>query len=251
MNDAVGTPRRVLLLGGTSDIGLAIVRRVLGRRTGDVVLAARPSERLASAAEGLRRDGHAVTTVDFDARLTDTHARIIDGITRDGDLDLAIVAFGVLGDQRQLLDDPAAAVDLARTNYLGAISVGLVLAQRLRAQGHGAILALSSVAAERPRRSNFIYGASKAGLDAFFGGLADELRDTGVTVTVLRPGFVRTRMTAGLAEAPFATDAETVAAAATTALQKRAAVAWAPASLRWVMVALRHLPRPVFRRLDL
>jgi decaprenylphospho-beta-D-erythro-pentofuranosid-2-ulose 2-reductase len=251
VNDAFGTPRRVLLLGGSSEIGLAVVHRVLDGRPGEVLLAGRPSPRRSAAAEDLRRTGHRVVEVDFDATATETHAGVVEAATQDGDLDLAIVAFGVLGDQASLLDDPAAAVELARTNYLGAVSVGLVLARTLRAQGHGAILALSSVAGERPRRSNFVYGSSKAGFDAFFSGLADELHGTGVTVSVLRAGFVRTRMTEGLAEAPLATGPGEVADAAVAALRTRRPVAWVPGSLRWVMVVLRHLPRAVFRRLDL
>jgi decaprenylphospho-beta-D-erythro-pentofuranosid-2-ulose 2-reductase len=251
VNDALGTPRRILLLGGSSEIGLAIVRRLLADRPGEILLAGRGSERRAAAALALRDEGHRVVELEFDADEVTGHAAVIDAATSDGDLDLAIVAFGVLGDQRTLLEDPAAAVDLVRTNYAGAVSVGLLLARALRQQGHGAILALSSVAAERPRRSNFIYGSSKAGFDAFFSGLADELHGTGVTVSVLRPGFVRSRMTAGLEEAPLATDPEVVAEAAHTTLRTRAPVAWVPRPLRWVMAVLRHLPRAVFRRLDL
>jgi decaprenylphospho-beta-D-erythro-pentofuranosid-2-ulose 2-reductase len=251
VNDALGTPHRILLLGGTSEIGLAIVRRALARRSGEVVLAARPSPRATETADALRREGHAVTVVPFDAADTASHAEVLAGVFAAGDVDLAIVAFGILGEQARLLTDPAGAVELVRVNYLGAVSVGLLLASRLREQGHGAILALSSVAGERPRRSNFVYGSSKAGLDAFFSGLADELHGTGVTVTVLRPGFVRSRMTAGLDEAPLATDPDAVAEVAVGALARRSPVAWAPAPLRWVMLVLRLLPRALFRRLDL
>jgi decaprenylphospho-beta-D-erythro-pentofuranosid-2-ulose 2-reductase len=251
VNDALGTPRRILLLGGSSEIGLAIVRRLLRDRSGQVLLAGRDAARRAGAAEALRAEGHHVVELEFDADDVTGHATVIEKATSDGDLDLAIVAFGVLGDQQALLQDPAAAVDLVRTNYVGAVSVGLLLARTLREQGHGAILALSSVAAERPRRSNFVYGSSKAGFDAFFSGLADELHGSGVTVSVLRPGFVRTRMTAGLEEAPLATDPEVVADAALTALRTRTPVAWVPRPLRWVMAILRHLPRAIFRRLDL
>jgi decaprenylphospho-beta-D-erythro-pentofuranosid-2-ulose 2-reductase len=251
VNDALGTPHRILLLGGTSEIGLAIVRRALARRRGEIVLAARPSPRATETAGALRGEGHEVTLVPFDAADTTSHHGVLEAAFAGGDVDLAVVAFGVLGVQSRLLTDADAAVELVRVNYLGAVSVGLLLAARLRAQGHGAILALSSVAGERPRRSNFVYGSSKAGFDAFFGGLADELHGTGVSVTVLRPGFVRSRMTAGLDEAPLATDPDAVAEVAVGAVARRAPVAWAPAPLRWVMAALRHLPRAVFRRLDL
>jgi decaprenylphospho-beta-D-erythro-pentofuranosid-2-ulose 2-reductase len=249
VNDALGTPRRILLLGGTSEIGLAIVRRLLRGRRGEVILAARPSPRRDAAAEELRAEGHTVLGVDFEALATDAHPDAIAAATADGDLDLAIVAFGVLGEQSHLLADPEAAVELARVNYVAAVSVGVLLAQRMREQGHGAILALSSVAGERPRRSNFVYGSSKAGFDAFFSGLADELHGCGVNVSVLRPGFVHTRMTEGMDAAPLATDPAAVADEAARALRTRAPVAWAPRPLRWVMTVLRHLPRALFRRL--
>jgi decaprenylphospho-beta-D-erythro-pentofuranosid-2-ulose 2-reductase len=251
VNDALGTPRRILLLGGSSEIGLAVTRRLLRARSGEVLLAGRASERRSAAAASLRDEGHHVVELDFDANDVDGHDAVLDAAMSGGDLDLAIVAFGVLGDQQALLEDPAAAIELVEVNYVGGVSVGLRLARRLRDQGHGAILALSSVAAERPRRSNFIYGSSKAGFDAFFSGLADELHGTGVTVSVLRPGFVRTRMTSGLEAAPLATDPEVVADAALSALRTRSPVAWVPRELRWVMAVLRHLPRVVFRRLDL
>ena len=110
---------------------------------------------------------------------------------------------------------------------------------------------LSSVAAERPRAGNAIYGAAKAGLDALAQGLADAAAGTGVRVLVVRPGFVVTRMTAGLPKAPFATTPEAVAQATVTALEGSAHTVWVPGRLRFVFAALRHLPRPVYRRLPL
>ena len=178
-----------------------------------------------------------------------SHTALVDGVfDRHGDVDLVLVAFGVLGDQRAILDDPAAAAALAQVNYVGAVSTGLAVARRLRAQGHGTLVALSSVAGERPRRANFVYGSSKAGMDAFFTGLGDELHGSGVRVIVVRPGFVRTRMTAGMASVPFATTPEAVADAVVGALASGAATVWVPFILRWVMVVARHVPRPLFRK---
>jgi decaprenylphospho-beta-D-erythro-pentofuranosid-2-ulose 2-reductase len=124
-------------------------------------------------------------------------------------------------------------------------------ANRLRAQGHGTLVVLSSVAGERARRSNFVYGASKAGLDAFAQGLGDALHPTGVRVLVVRPGFVHTKMTTGLKAPPLSTTPEAVAAAIVTGLASGAHTVWVPGPLRFVFSALRHLPRPLFRRLDL
>jgi len=162
-----------------------------------------------------------------------------------------VVAFGILGDQSRAERDPAVAAALARTNVVGGISLLVALAERMREQGHGAIVVLSSVAAERPRRSNFAYGATKAGLDAFAQGLGDALVADGVHVLVVRPGFVRTKMTVGLEPAPLATDADAVARTIEAGLRRRAHTVWAPPALRWVLAVLRHLPRPLFRRLGL
>jgi decaprenylphospho-beta-D-erythro-pentofuranosid-2-ulose 2-reductase len=158
------------------------------------------------------------------------------------------VAFGVLGDQERAKRDAAAAVALARTNFVGAVSVLTILGERLKAQGHGAIVVLSSVAGERARRANYPYGATKAGIDAFAQGLGDELAAHGVDVLVVRPGFVHTKMTAGRPAVPMSTDADTVAKEIVAGLRRRAHTVWAPRRLRWIFAAMRHLPRPLFRR---
>jgi decaprenylphospho-beta-D-erythro-pentofuranosid-2-ulose 2-reductase len=251
MNDAHGSPQTVLVFGASSEIAIAVLRRLAARRTRTAVLAGRDPARLAAAGEELRAAG--VTTVDtiaFEALDTDAHAALVDDVfDRHGDVDLVLVAFGELGDQAALEADPAAAARLARVNYVASVSVGLAVAARLRAQGHGNLVALSSVAAERPRRSNFVYGSSKAGMDAFFRGLGDSLRGSGARVVVVRPGFVRTRMTAGLPPAPFATTPEAVADGVVRALETGAETVWVPPVLRWVMTVLRHLPAPLFRKL--
>lgn len=249
MIDAVGNPQAVLLMGGTSEIGLAVVEAFAGDRPMRVVLAARPSSRLDAAQARLERLGCAVETVEFDARALDTHADVVRKAFAGGDIDVAIVAFGLLGDAEQAWTDVAAAVELAQVNYTAAVSVGVVLAEHMRAQGHGALVAFSSVAGERVRRSNFVYGSTKAGMDAFYSGLTEALRPDGVGVTVVRPGFVHTRMTAGLKPAPLSTTPEAVAAVVVDAVRKRRELVWAPAPLRVVMSVLRHLPRAVFRRL--
>jgi decaprenylphospho-beta-D-erythro-pentofuranosid-2-ulose 2-reductase len=250
--DASGGPQTVALLGGTSEIGLAIVERLVRGRTRRVVLAGRDPAGLDSAAQRVRAAGPVeVATVAFDAAATGTHDQMVDNLFSGGDLDVVVLAFGVLGDQAGMLADPDRAVELAEVNYVGGLSVGLRVAARLRAQGHGRLVVLSSVAADRARRSNFVYGSSKAGLDAFAQGLSDELWGTGVGVVLVRPGFVRTPMTAGLDEAPFATGPEQVAQAVERALRQRHQVVYVPSVLRLVMSGVRHLPRAAMRRLDL
>lgn len=256
MNDAHGSPQTVLVLGGTSDIAGALLRRLVARRARTIVLAGRDLDKLESVADELRGIGVSsaepvvVETVAFEATDVDSHAAVVDGaFDRHGDVDLVLIAFGELGDQAALERDPVAAARLVQVNFVAAVSVGLAAAARLRAQGHGNLVALSSVAAERPRRANFVYGSSKSGMDAFFRGLGDALRGTGARVVVVRPGFVRTRMTAGLAPAPFATTADDVADGVVGALETGAETVWVPAKLRWVMTVVRHLPGPLFRML--
>ncbi|WP_426365674.1 decaprenylphospho-beta-D-erythro-pentofuranosid-2-ulose 2-reductase [Streptomyces sp. E-08] len=249
MKDAFGAPQSLLVLGGTSEIGLATARRLIARRTRTVWLAGRPSPALTAAADSLRALGAEVRTVPFDALDTESHEERLGKIFTEGDIDMVLLAFGVLGDQARDESDPVAAVRVAQTNYTGAVSAGLVCAGALQAQGHGSLVVLSSVAGERARRADFIYGSSKAGLDAFAQGLGDALHGTGVHVMVVRPGFVRSKMTAGLAQAPLATTPEAVASAIELGLRRRSETVWVPGALRMVMTAVRHVPRPLFRRL--
>ncbi|MEU9241601.1 decaprenylphospho-beta-D-erythro-pentofuranosid-2-ulose 2-reductase [Streptomyces sp. NPDC048385] len=251
MKDAFGMPQSLLVLGGTSEIALATARRLIARRTRTVWLAGRPSPALDQAAAQLRALGPDVHTVPFDALDPESHETALGKVFADGDVDLVLLAFGILGDQATDEREPVSAVRVAQTNYTGAVSAGLVSARALQAQGHGSLVVLSSVAGERARRSNFIYGSSKAGLDAFAQGLGDALHGTGVHVMVVRPGFVRSRMTQGLPEAPMATTPEAVATAIEVGLRRRAEVVWVPEALRVVMSALRHAPRSVFRRLPI
>lgn len=251
MINAVGTPQSVLLLGGTSDIGLAVLERLAQGGQVRAVLAARPSARRDAAESRLRGAGHDVRVVDFDAEDVRTHAATLDEAFAGGDVDVAVVAVGVLGDQERAWQDHAAAVSIVQVNCTAAVSTGVLLAERLRRQGHGGVIALSSVAGERARRSNFVYGASKAGMDAFYSGLREALRPDGIRVLVVRPGFVRSSMTEGLPDAPLATTPEAVAEIAVHAFAERRDVVWAPPQLRWVMSAVRHLPAPVFRRLPI
>jgi decaprenylphospho-beta-D-erythro-pentofuranosid-2-ulose 2-reductase len=250
MRDALGAVQSVLVLGGGSDIATATCELLVRDRCRTVVLAGRSPERMAPTAERLRAAG--ATTVDvvgFDAAAPDTHAAVIDRIFADHpDLDVVLLAFGVLGDQAEFDRDPAAAAAAATTNYVGAVSSGLAVAGHLRRQAHGTLVVFSSVAGERVRAENFVYGSTKAGLDAFAQGLADSLVGSGASVLVVRPGFVRTAMTTHLDDGPMATTAEAVAADVVAGLRSGAHTVWSPAKLRYVFSVLRHLPRPVWRR---
>ena len=253
MKDAIGNVQRVLLLGGTSDIALATLVRLIGQRGGvRVTLAARPGERRAAATASLESRGMKVTEVDFEAadRASYEHA-ISSSFEAGGDVDVVMVAFGLLGDQQRAWQDVDAALELVQVNYAAAVACGVLIADRMRAQGHGAIIAMSSVAGERPRKSNFVYGSTKAGLDAFYSGLGDAIAADGVHVLVVRPGFVRSKMTAGLKAAPLSQVPEQVADVIVAGLLAGRRTVWSPPAMRWVMSVLRHLPRPVFTRLPI
>lgn len=245
MNNAVKQPQTVLVLGGTSDIARAIVDALVSPALRRVILAVRDpglvDDRPVGEAE--------VAIVEFDATDVDGHPALIAGIAdRFGDLDVVIQAFGQLGEPG--LDDPVAAARLAEVNYVGAVSTGLAVAAQLRRQGHGTLVVLSSVAGVRTRPSNFVYGSTKAGQDAFATGLGHALVGSGARVLTVRPGFVRSSMTAGMPEAPFSVDPSDVGDAVADAIRRGRSVVWVPGVLRFVFGVLRYAPGFVWRRLD-
>ena len=251
--DAVGNPQTILLLGGTSEIGLAICERYLKNAHARIVLAAMPNDpgRDDAVAQMKAAGAKSVQLIDFEATDPDSHPKMIDEAFADGDVDVAIVAFGILGDAEELWQNQRKAVLAAEINYTAAVSVGVLLGEKMRAQGFGQIIAMSTVAGERVRRSNFVYGSTKAGLDGFYLGLAEALREFGVRVLVIRPGQVRTRMSAHVKEAPLTVDKEYVANLAVTSAAKGKELVWAPAAFRYVMIVLRHIPRAIFRKLPI
>ena len=253
MRNAVGVFRSILVLGGSSEIGLAITTEFLSQGPARVVLATVPGDPNADAAVQTCKDAGAtdVEVIDFDARATDTHQAVIDQAFAKGDIDVAIVAFGIQGDDEQAWQDQKLAVLEAEINYTAAVSVGVLLGEKFRAQGHGQIIAMSSVAGERVRRSNFVYGSTKAGLDGFYLGLGEALRPEGIGVLVVRPGQVRTRLSAHVEEAPLTVDKEDVARQVVAAVGKGKDVIWVPGPFRFIMMGLRHIPRPIFRKLPI
>ncbi len=248
MKNALGEVQTIVLLGGSSEIGRAIVDALVSPATTTVVLAARRPEAVNAA--GLVREGLTVDIVAFDATESPTHQAFIDDLAaRHGDLDVVIVAFGQLGDQRELDNDAGAAAAIVNVNFTGAVSASMAAAARFRQQGHGQLVVLSSVAGERVRKANFVYGSSKAGLDGFAQGLGDSLVGTGASVLIVRPGFVHSAMTNGMKPAPFATTPDAVAEATVKALRAGTRIVWVPGMLRVVFSLFRHLPTPIWRRL--
>jgi decaprenylphospho-beta-D-erythro-pentofuranosid-2-ulose 2-reductase len=250
--DATGNPQTILLLGGTSEIGLAIVKEYLAKQPLRVILGIQPGDELAGDTETvLRAAGAEVHSLTFDATAFDTHPKVIEAAWLIADVDVAIVAFGMLGDAEQLWQDQAKAVLAANINYTGAVSVGVLLGQKMKAQGYGQIIAMSSVAGEKVRRSNFVYGSTKAGLDGFYRLLGEALAPFGPKVLVVRPGQVRTRMSAHVKEAPLTVDKEQLATQVVDAARKGQKLIWVPTQFKLVMWVLKHIPDPIFRLLPL
>jgi decaprenylphospho-beta-D-erythro-pentofuranosid-2-ulose 2-reductase len=251
MRDSLGSVQSLLVLGGTSEIALATAVRMARERLRTVVLAARDADRARLAAEGLCEAGvEDVDVIPFDARDVGSHAAAVDAaFDRHGDIDAVLVALGVLGQQGD--DQLAGSVEVISTNFLGAASGMVPAVERLVAQGHGTLIVLSSVAAERARKSNFVYGSSKAGMDAFLQGLGDSLVGTGVRVMVVRPGFIHTKMTEGMDPKPLATTPDAVGDAIVRGVARGSETVWVPGPMRYVMSVLRHVPRPLFRKLPL
>jgi decaprenylphospho-beta-D-erythro-pentofuranosid-2-ulose 2-reductase len=238
---------RVLLLGGTSEIGLAILSALNLAPGTEVILAGRDAQRLEAAGKTLNRP---VTVARYDAMDTDGHQAFADQICAAGVPDLVIAATGILIPQEDAESDVRRAATMIETNFTGHVTALLAFGEQMRRRGSGTIVVLSSVAAIRPRKFNAVYGAAKAGLDAFARGFADELHGTGVRVLLVRPGFVIGRMTEGMTAAPLATTPEAVGAAVAAALRGKKSTVWVPASLAGLATAMRLLPRPVWRKID-
>ncbi|SFK71496.1 SDR family NAD(P)-dependent oxidoreductase [Amycolatopsis sacchari] len=240
----------VLVLGGRSEIGLEVARRLAepGRK---IVLAARRSADLGEQEAALREAGAAdVVRVEFDADDLASHRTVLERVAAEhGPLDVVVVAFGILGDQRRAEADAAHAAAIAHTDYLAHVHVLTELVNLLKAQGSGRIVVFSSVAGIRVRRANYVYGSAKAGLDGFASGLADALHGGPVKLLLVRPGFVIGRMTAGMPPAPFSSTPSQVADATVSALRRGRGEVWVPAVLRPVFFAMRLVPRTVWRRL--
>jgi decaprenylphospho-beta-D-erythro-pentofuranosid-2-ulose 2-reductase len=242
-----GRPQRVLLLGGTSEIGLAVVEALGLVPESEVILAGRDEQRLIAAGKALNCQ---VSTVPFDATDTTGHQALIDHLFTQGSLDIVISAAGVLIPQEECETDVRQAAAMVETNFTGHVSTLLAVAAHMRAQGRGTIVVLSSVAALRPRKANFVYGSAKAGQDAFVRGLADSLHGSGVRVLLVRPGFVTGRMTAGMRPQPMATTPEAVGTATALALRSGRNTIWVPAKLAVLATALQYIPRPLWRRIS-
>lgn len=239
----------VAVFGGRSEIGLAVATRLAPGAT--VVLAARPGPMDEAVAACREAGAVRVEQFEFDADDVDAHAGLVDAIeAKAGEIDVAILAFGVLGDQSLAERDPVAAAAVLHTDFVAQASLLTVLAERMRTRGRGTLVAFSSVAGQRVRRANYVYGSAKAGLDGFASGLADALHGSGVHVVIARPGFVIGRMTAGMTSAPFSSTPDQVADAVVQRIRSgRGVELWIPWQLQVLFAVARLVPRSLWRRL--
>jgi len=243
--------RTALVLGGGSEIGLAIVRRLATQGLERVVLAGRDRDaiRLALGPDPLLVD--AVDVVAWDALDVASHEPLVARAAELlGSIDVVVCAVGLLGHHAGLSMTATDADLLLRTNFTGPAAALSTVGQALERQGHGTIVVISSVAGARARRSNFVYGSAKAGLDSYAQGLGDALVDTDVRVHIVRPGFVVSKMTTGLDPAPMATTPAVVADAVVAVLDSTTnRIVWVPGRLGPMMGVLRNVPAPLWRRI--
>jgi len=247
--DALGRPRRVVVFGGKSEIAHEALLELATRGMTDVVLAVREAQSLSEPSLG---PGVNLRVVGYDAAdissIPEAVERCFDAL---GAVDLVIIAAGVLGPVGDQLGDRSAAADALLVNAAGVSVTLLEVADRMRSRGFGTIVLISSVAVERLRPSNFVYGASKRTADSIARSLARTLGGDGVRVRVVRPGYVRTRLSRGVPEAPFAVGPAIVGKAIVeAALHDRGGVRWSPGLLRVVSAVLRILPHRLLARID-
>ncbi len=252
MRDAFGQPQSAIIFGGTSEIAQATLRQLVAKRLDRVVLVGRSAEALGAMKDELLASGcSSVELVFSNAADQSSAARAVDeAFSALGQpVDLVLMAVGLLGDQAKDDDSPNRTAEMFTVNTTWPAAILAGVRGRLVTQGYGHIVVLSTVAGIRTRKANYTYGAGKMGLDGFCRGLAASLSGTGVTVQIVRPGFVTTKMTAHLDKAPFSTTADAVATVIVEGLSKKTTVLYAPSVLKYVFVLLRHLPEFIWRRL--
>lgn len=244
--------RRVLIVGATSALAQAAARRLAdaGER---LFLVGRTPEKLDAVAADLRvRGGDVAGATVVDLSQSDGHEPLVrEAIEALGGLDVVLVAHGVLGDQQAAEASYRDAEAILRTNFLSIVSLLTPVANLFEAQKSGTIAVISSVAGDRGRASNYVYGASKGGLDVFLDGLRHRLHASGVRVVSIRPGPVDTPMTAHMKKGPLMAEPDVVGRGIVEALDGGADVVYLPGIWRWIMLMIRSMPRAVFHRTKL
>ncbi len=249
MLNAFHSPQSIALIGATSQIGQAIVRALPMENLNTCFAVARHQEAASLSLKQILPSRTKLREIEFQAGDTQSREKAVDLLFAEGDLDLAIIAIGVLGNDPER-DESANALDVMNVNYIASGHLMLLIVERMKHQGHGQVMVISSFAQTRPRVDNFVYGSSKAGLDFMARGLNDTLIGTGVSIHILRPGFVRTSMTRLMPDAPFTVDPDVVGKLAVKLLESGDTVGYAPAILKVVASIFTLLPRNIFLKLS-
>ncbi len=244
--------RRILIMGATSAIAEAVARE-FARRGDALVLVGRDAQRLQAIAGDLKLRGAAQVEVKvLDARDVESYPALLDGAAQSlGGLDTALIAHGTLSDQAQCQSDVGRMLDEFSINALSVMALCTHLANRFEAQGHGTIAVISSVAGDRGRQSNYVYGSAKAAVTAFTSGLRQRLHGKGVRVVTIKPGFVDTPMTAAIKKGPLWASPPAVGKSIAQAMQRGTPVLYTPWFWWGIMAIIKSIPEFVFCKLQL
>lgn len=244
-------PTAVLALGATSAIAEATLR-VLAERGARFYLVARNPEKLHAVASDLHtRGASGVATHVMDLDNTAAHPAMLAAAVQSlGTIELALLAHGILGDQKEAEASYSAAEATIHTNFLSAVSLITWLANYFEPMGRGSLVVISSVAGDRGRKSNYVYGASKGALSIYLDGVRSRLDRAGVQVLTVKPGFVATPMTAHLAQGPLFARPSQVARGIINAIERKRDVVYLPVFWGGIMLVLRAIPRPIFKKLN-
>ena len=245
-------PSRVLVLGATSSIAIATMRQLAGPNT-RFMLVARNRDRLTAVAQDLHTRGAlAVDTWVMDLDDTAAHAEMLAAAAeRLQGIDLALIAHGVLGDQQAAEANFEVAAAVLHTNFISAVSLLTWLGNYFQAQRAGTLAVVSSVAGDRGRKSNYVYGASKGALNVFLEGLRNRIDRDGVQVLTIKPGFVATPMTAHVAKNALFASPQQVAHGIWKAIEQRRDVVYVPWFWAWIMLLVRTIPSRFFKKMNL
>lgn len=244
-------PVKLLVLGATSAIAMATMR-LYARRGASFYLVARNEEKLSLVAADVQvRGAAAVHTGVMDLDRTEYHTALLqDAHEKLQGIDVALIAHGVLGDQAAAEQDYRVAEQVIRTNLLSSVSLVTWLANYFVAQKRGTIAVISSVAGDRGRKTNYVYGTTKAALSTFLQGVRNRVDRVGVNVITIKPGFVATPMTAHLPGGTLFATPQAIATGIAAAIDRRKDVVYLPGYWWWIMSAVRLLPERVFKRLN-
>jgi decaprenylphospho-beta-D-erythro-pentofuranosid-2-ulose 2-reductase len=252
MKNGTGAVGTIVLFGGTSELGISTVAHLLTPTVQNIVLVSRDIEKAQTVEDDLiKRSPQAdITHIRFDGADAESMYAVVEEIVSAvGDIDVAIIAHALLGNDIDGYSNPSSVKALLDVNVTATMALMFALAAQMRLQRHGRIALFSSVAGVRVRKANAPYGASKAAIDAFALALDHDLQGSGASVVVIRPGFVHTKMTSGMKVAPFATNAHVVGERAARGISEGQTVVWVPGIMRFIFGVFAVLPRSVWRRL--